>query len=257
MRYFAELSYNGKKYHGWQKQPNAISVQEKLENTFSILLKQKIIFIGCGRTDTGVHAVQFFAHFDVENILEDNFLYKINSFLPEDIAIHHFYLVSDSAHTRFDATSRTYEYRIYLGKNPFLLNTIWQIHSKEIDITLMNNAAKALYNYTNFKSFSRSNTDVKTYECIISNAIWKKEDKLLTFNITANRFLRNMVRAIVGTLLEVGLGNITTEEFITIIESKDRSNAGVSAKAKGLFLTKISYPYDIIFKNKRDAKGEK
>ncbi|MEN8125102.1 MAG: tRNA pseudouridine(38-40) synthase TruA [Bacteroidota bacterium] len=256
MRYFIELSYNGKKYHGWQNQPNAISVQETLEKAFSVLLRQKIELMGCGRTDTGVHAAQFFAHFDINKSIDDNFLYKINSFLPKDIAIHHFFLVDDNAHARFDATSRSYEYRVNLGKNPFLLDTSWQIHSKMIDVSLMNEAAKELYNYTNFKSFSRSNTDVKTYECVISNALWIKEDDLLIFNITANRFLRNMVRAIVGTLMEVGLGKITIREFKKIIESKDRTKAGASAKAKGLFLTKITYPFDLITKNNFDAKGE-
>ena len=245
MRYFIELSYNGKEYHGWQNQPNAISVQEVLENSFSILLRQKIAIMGCGRTDAGVHAEQFFAHFDIDNELDDDFLYKINSFLPEDIAIRHFFLVDENAHARFDATSRSYEYRIYLGKTPFLLDTTWQIHSKKIDISLMNKAARELNNYTNFKSFSRSNSDVKTYDCKISNAIWKKEDNLLIFYITANRFLRNMVRAIVGTLLDVGTGNKTIEEFKLIIESKNRSKAGASAKAKGLFLTKIEYPFNI------------
>ena len=248
MRYFVELSYNGINYHGWQNQPNAISVQETLEKAFSILLNQKIAIMGCGRTDTGVHASQFFAHFDVDKTLDDNFLYKINSFLPKDIAIHQFFLVDKNAHARFDATSRSYQYRINLGKNPFLLDTTWQILSKNIDISLMNNAAKELFNYTNFKSFSRSNSDVKTYECIISDALWKREEDLLIFNITANRFLRNMVRAIVGTLLEVGLGKITIKEFRKIIESKDRTKAGASAKAKGLFLTKITYSFDLISK---------
>jgi len=248
LRYFVELSYNGINYHGWQNQPNAISVQETLEKAFSILLNQKIAIMGCGRTDTGVHASQFFAHFDVDKTLDDNFLYKINSFLPKDIAIHQFFLVDKNAHARFDATSRSYQYRINLGKNPFLLDTTWQILSKNIDISLMNNAAKELFNYTNFKSFSRSNSDVKTYECIISDALWKREEDLLIFNITANRFLRNMVRAIVGTLLEVGLGKITIKEFRKIIESKDRTKAGASAKAKGLFLTKITYSFDLISK---------
>ena len=138
MRYFVELSYNGINYHGWQNQPNAISVQETLEKAFSILLNQKIAIMGCGRTDTGVHASQFFAHFDVDKTLDDNFLYKINSFLPKDIAIHQFFLVDKNAHARFDATSRSYQYRINLGKNPFLLDTTWQILSKNIDISLMN-----------------------------------------------------------------------------------------------------------------------
>ncbi|NOQ92636.1 MAG: tRNA pseudouridine(38-40) synthase TruA [Flavobacteriaceae bacterium] len=247
MRYFIELSYNGKMYHGWQIQPNAKSVQEVLENALSLLLGEKIAVIGCGRTDAGVHTSQFFIHFDVsEKIDAIKFQFKLNAFLPNDIAIHQILIVDNDAHARFDAVYRSYEYRISLGKNPFLVDTTLQVKSKYFDIEKMNKAAKILYEYENFKCFSRSKTDVKTYNCTITNAVWKKEGNLLIFYITANRFLRNMVRAIVGTLLEVGTGKIDLNDFRKIIENKDRTKAGASVKAQGLFLCKIVYPKEIM-----------
>lgn len=247
MRYFVELSYNGKKYHGWQNQPNAISVQETLEHAFSLLLGDKISIVGCGRTDSGVHASQYFLHFDVnQNVEVEKLQYKLNAFLPKDITIHKIFIVSDDNHARFDAVSRSYEYRIYLGKSPFFLDTMWQVQNRYFGIEKMNKAAKILYEYENFKCFSKSNTDVKTYNCSVSNAEWIKEGNDLIFYITANRFLRNMVRAIVGTLLDVGQNKISIDEFKKIIEGKDRTRAGVSVKAKGLFLTKIIYPNEIL-----------
>ncbi|MEN8186219.1 MAG: tRNA pseudouridine(38-40) synthase TruA [Bacteroidota bacterium] len=246
MRYFVKLSYNGKNYHGWQKQPKEVSVQEVLEKAFTLLLNQKIEIVGCGRTDSGVHASEYFAHFDVENKIDvEDLIYRLNAFLPTDIVIHRFFLVKEDAHARFDAISRSYEYRIFLGKDPFLTDLTWQTHHKNINVDLMNEAVKTLFEYENFKCFSRSKTDVKTYNCTITQAKWELEDKLLIFYISANRFLRNMVRAIVGTLLDVGSEKITIEEFRKIIESKNRSNAGASVKAKGLFLTKIEYPYEL------------
>lgn len=247
MRYFIELSYNGKNYFGWQRQPNAISIQEMIEEAFRLLLKKETSITGCGRTDTGVHASQFFAHFDVEDDFDkDDLLYRINSFLPEDIVVYGFYKVKDDAHARFDAVMRSYEYRIFLGRDPFLLDTVLQIHHQKLDIPLMNQAAAELLNYTNFKCFSRSKTDVRTYNCDVKEAYWEKDGPLLTFHISADRFLRNMVRAVVGTLLDVGLGKTGLEDFKKIIESKERSNAGASVKAKGLFLTRVVYPFEII-----------
>ena len=247
MRYFIELSYNGQKYHGWQKQPNAISIQETLEKALTLLLGDEILVVGCGRTDTGVHASQFFLHFDTDSKIDNKeLLYKLNAFLPNDIAIDKIILVSNDSHARFSAIYRSYEYRIHLGKNPFLFDTTWQLQNKNINIVKMNIAAKVLYEYENFKCFSRSKTDVKTYNCTITEAKWEKDGKLIIFYITANRFLRNMVRAIVGTLLEVGQGKMSIEDFRNIIESKDRTRAGVSVKAKGLFLTKVSYPKSIV-----------
>ncbi len=234
-------------YHGWQIQPNAKSVQEMLEKALSLLLGEKIAVVGCGRTDAGVHASQFFLHFEVsEKVDVVQLEFKLNAFLPNDIAIHQIFIVKNDAHARFDAVFRSYEYRISLGKNPFLVDATLQVKNQSFDIEKMNKAAEILYEYENFKCFSRSKTDVKTYNCTITNAVWRKEGNLLIFYITANRFLRNMVRAIVGTLLEVGTGKINLNDFKNIIESKDRSHAGASVKAQGLFLCKIVYPKEIM-----------
>lgn len=250
MRYFIELSYNGKNYHGWQSQPNAVSIQEKVTKALTTILRNSISVMGAGRTDAGVHAQQLFAHFDVNFKLEEQLLTnKLNAFLPKDIVINNIFLVNDDAHARFDAISRSYEYRIWLGRNPFLLDTTWQIHQQKLDVKKMNEAAAVLLKYTNFKCFSKSKTDVKTYNCVITNATWKLEGNLLTFHISADRFLRNMVRAIVGTLLDVGLGKKTKEDVIAIIKSENRSNAGVSVPPQGLFLTKVNYKEGIIKRN--------
>lgn len=249
MRYFLELSYDGTNYHGWQIQPNAISIQEKINEGLSVLLQSEIMIMGAGRTDTGVHASQMFAHFDTDKDFEvDKLLHRVNSILPEDIAIDKMFLVSDDAHSRFDATSRSYEYRIYLGRNPFLINSTWQLYTKKLDVPRMNQAAEFLLNYRDFKCFSKSKTDVKTNNCVITNALWKQEGNLLVFHISADRFLRNMVRAIVGTLVDIGLHKSTVENFKKIIESKDRTKAGFSVPAKGLFLTHIEYPKSILTK---------
>ncbi|WP_139959654.1 tRNA pseudouridine(38-40) synthase TruA [Flavicella sediminum] len=245
-RYFIELSYFGKNYHGWQIQPDAISVQEMLNKGFSKILNCSIKVNGAGRTDTGVHASQMFAHIDTDVLLDQpEYLYKINSVLPDDIVVAAIFQVDDEAHTRFSAISRSYEYQIYLGRNAFLLDTTWQLHSQLLDIDKMNKAAAVLLNYSNFKCFSKSKTEVKTYNCKVSQAEWKLEGETLTFYITADRFLRNMVRAIVGTLVAVGKGKVTISEFVTIIENQDRRNAGTSAPARGLFLTSVVYPNTI------------
>lgn len=243
MRYFIELSYHGKNYHGWQIQPNEISVQEVIEKALSVLLGCEISVTGCGRTDTGVHAKQFYLHFDFEGGLDKEKLkYRLNSFLPEDIAIFRIIKVKDNAHARFDAISRSYLYQISLRKNVFESDLSMYLNSPLLDVDKMNEASERLFHYTDFKCFSRSKTDVKTYDCDITEAFWELEENELYFHISANRFLRNMVRAIVGTLLEVGKGRMSIEEFIKVIESRDRSRAGASAKAKGLFLTKVKYP---------------
>ena len=243
MRYFIELSYNGKNYYGWQIQPEVISVQEKLTTALSTILRQEIAIVGAGRTDSGVHASQMYAHFDVDKALDENFTYKLNAMLPDDIVVYRTIAVDTEAHARFDAVSRSYEYKIWLGRNPFLLDTTWQLNYKSIDIDAMNTAAKLLFEYEDFECFSKVKTDVHTFNCTVTEAIWKLDREELTFYISANRFLRNMVRAIVGTLLDVGLGKKTVEDFRNIIESKNRSNAGVSVPAKGLFLTKVEYDY--------------
>jgi tRNA pseudouridine38-40 synthase len=241
LRYFIELSYNGKNYHGWQIQPDAISVQEKLNNAISTILQEKIQVVGAGRTDTGVHASQMFAHFDIEKELKGDIIFKLNSILPNDIAVYKVFLVDAEKHVRFDAISRSYEYKIWLGRNPFLLDFSWQIHSQKPDVHLMNEAAKLLLEYTDFQTFSKVKTDVYTFNCDVTEAFWEINGNELVFHISANRFLRNMVRAIVGTLVDVGLGKISTDGFRDIIESKNRGNAGLSVPAKGLFLTKIKY----------------
>ena len=241
LRYFIELSYRGTHYHGWQIQPDANSVQEELNKAMSTILQEEVSIVGAGRTDAGVHASQMFAHFDSQKELNDHFVYKFNSILPNDIVISSLVKVSDDAHARFDATSRSYEYKIWLGRSPFLLDTTWQIHQQELDVDLMNEAAKVLLEYTDFECFSKVKTDVRTFECTVTNAIWKQESQSLTFYISANRFLRNMVRAIVGTLIEVGQGKKSVDDFRKVIESKKRSEAGLSVPAQGLFLTEVKY----------------
>ncbi|WP_422105630.1 tRNA pseudouridine(38-40) synthase TruA [Winogradskyella sp.] len=242
MRYFLELSYNGKAYHGWQNQPNAISVQEVLEKALSTILKYQIAIVGAGRTDTGVHASKMFAHFDFENELSSkDLVYKLNSFLPKDIAIHSIYGVNSEAHARFDAISRTYHYKISTSKNVFDYDFAYQIQLP-LDVKAMNEACEILFKYKDFQCFSKSNTDVKTYYCDIKEAFWTKNADALVFTITANRFLRNMVRAIVGTMVNIGLGKLKPKDLHEIIASKDRSRAGFSAPAHGLYLVEIIYP---------------
>ncbi len=243
MRYFIELAYKGKNYFGWQRQPKQISVQEVLEEKLSVLLRKKIVIVGAGRTDTGVHAKQMYAHFDYDDIIEiDKFIFKLNSFLPKDIAIYDIFIVKDDAHARFDATSRAYEYLIHIGKSPFLTEGACQINNK-LDVDKMNEAARLMYNYTDFKCFSKSKTDVRTYNCDVMNAEWVQQGSLLIFHVKADRFLRNMVRAIVGSLIEVGKGISSIEDFKNIIESRDRNQAGTSVPSQGLYLTEIIYPY--------------
>jgi len=242
LRYFIELAYNGKNYHGWQNQPDAITVQEVLENALSTLLREKIQVMGAGRTDAGVHAKQLFAHFDYEPIdSKSDLIFKLNSFLPKDISIQNIFPVKEDAHARFDALERAYEYLISFQKNPFTDDFAHLIHYKP-SMDLMNEAASELLNYKDFQCFSRSNTDVKTYNCDVKEAYWKIENSQLIFTIKADRFLRNMVRAIVGTLLDVGFEKTSILQFHEILKSKDRSKAGSSAPAKGLYLTKVVYP---------------
>jgi len=242
LRYFIEIAYHGKNYFGWQKQPDALSVQEVVEDALSKLLGFGIEVTGAGRTDTGVHARQLFAHFDVENSLDATHLvHRLNSFLPKDIAVHQIFRVKNDAHARFDAIEREYEYWITLQKNPFLKG-LAVFTPKKPDIDLMNETAKLLLDYNDFQCFSRSKTDVKTYHCTIKKASWEQRGNLLVFTIAADRFLRNMVRAIVGTLLEVGYEKWALEDVRRVIESKNRSNAGASAPAQGLYLTKVVYP---------------
>ncbi len=241
LRYFIELSYKGTQYHGWQIQPDAISVQEEIQKALQTILQEEIVIVGAGRTDAGVHARQMFAHFDSKKPLNDLHVYKLNSVLPNDIVIYKLSQEAEDAHARFDAVSRSYEYHIWLGRDPFLLETSWQLYQQELDIDLMNEAAKVLLEYTDFECFSKVKTDVHTFDCTVTHAEWKKEGQYLVFHISANRFLRNMVRAIVGTLIEVGQGKKTVSDFRKVIESKKRSKAGLSVPAQGLFLTEVKY----------------
>jgi len=243
VRYFIQFAYNGTHYHGWQIQPNASSVQETLNKALSVLLNETISIMGAGRTDTGVHATEMFGHFDTEKTLDIQILiHKLNSYLPKDIAIFDIILVHDDAHCRFDATKRTYEYHINTVKNPFLQELSWYVNQK-LDVDLMNEAAQLLLKHTDFQCFSKVHTDVNTFDCTIFEAFWKKENSKLIFTISANRFLRNMVRAIVGTLINIGLHKITLADFENIIASKSREKAGFSVPAHGLYLTKIDYNY--------------
>ena len=245
MRYFIQLSYNGSSYHGWQIQPNAVTVQETIQDALSKLLNTNSSITGAGRTDTGVHAFQMFAHIDVDETLDtENLTFKLNSFLPKDIAIQSIFQVNADAHTRFHAIKRSYDYKISLKKNVFLFDYTHYVHQK-LDVDKMNEAANILLEYTNFQCFSKSNTDVKTYNCKIEQAQWKQEGNLLIFTISADRFLRNMVRAIVGTLLNIGLSKIAVSDMHKILASKDRSEAGFSVPSKGLYLTEVLYPDNI------------
>ena len=249
-RYFIELSYNGTNYHGWQTQPNAVAVQEVLDKALSTVLRQPIETVGCGRTDTGVHAKEFFAHFDMETIDDRRWtidetatvVRSLNSILPKDIAIKNIFPVTPEAHARFDATLRSYEYHIHFNKDPFKTGYSWELRDRP-DVELMNKAAVIMMQYTDFSCFSKSNTQVKTNNCKISKTGWIIEGDSMVFQISADRFLRNMVRAIVGTLIMVGRKELEPEAVRTIIESKNRSNAGMSVPACGLFLTQVSYPF--------------
>jgi tRNA pseudouridine38-40 synthase len=243
MRYFIECSYRGTKYCGWQIQENANTVQAEIEKALSILLKLPISIMGSSRTDTGVHAIQQVAHFDIENdILNlENLAYRLNKILPFDISIKRIYPVNDDYHCRFEATSRKYEYRISSLKNPFLRGLYYEFN-QDLNIELMNESCQKLFQHLDFESFSKIKTDVNTFNCTIMEAAWEnRENDMLVFHIKANRFLRGMVRAIVGTLLEVGAGKLSVDDFEQIILSKNRKKAGRAVPAEGLFLMEVNY----------------
>ena len=245
-RYFLYFSYKGTHYHGWQIQPNGNSIQEELTKSMGTLLRQKINLTGAGRTDTGVHANYMTAHFDTEHSITDvkNFIRNLNNLLPYDIVIQGLEEVASTAHARFDAKSRTYKYYITTQKNPFSKEFALLI-TCSLDFEAMNQAATTLFDYIDFTSFSKLHTDTKTNNCQIKQAYWKKEGDHWAFTIQADRFLRNMVRAIVGTLIEVGRKKISVDDFRLIIEKKDRCAAGTSAPAQGLFLVDIEYDFNI------------
>ncbi len=247
-RYFIKLAYNGKNFHGWQLQNGVITVQEVLNTGLSRLLSSDINVVGCGRTDTGVHAKEFYAHFAIEKNINkkkrNELVFKLNGFLGRDIVIYNIRPVISNAHARFSALSRTYRYYITRIKDPFKTDFTYFLFG-ELDVEIMNKAAATIKEYEDFTSFSKVNTQVNTKICKIHHAHWQYDNNLLIFEIRADRFLRNMVRAIVGTMIELGQHKISLDGFRKIIEKKDRAHAGYSVPAHGLFLEKVEYPDDI------------
>ena len=259
MRYFLELAYNGAPFHGWQSQPNAQSVQSTIENALSLILRDKVAIVGAGRTDAGVHARKMYAHFDSTSpvVQSDKFLTSLNSLVGPFIKIKGIAKVSDEAHARFDAVKRSYKYFISYSKDPFLNSLFCRLH-KPLDLNIMNQAADFLLETEDFTSFAKLHSDAKTNICKVTDAKWQKIENDeeaknflgtlnggIVFTITADRFLRNMVRAIVGTLIEVGTYKLSIEGFRKIIESKNRCEAGSSIDANGLFLWDVAYPFDM------------
>ncbi|MBN4072836.1 tRNA pseudouridine(38-40) synthase TruA [Crocinitomix catalasitica] len=243
-RYFLHLAYKGTNFFGWQIQAKHQSVQAVIESALaSVHSNREIAVTGCGRTDTGVHASNFYAHFDSDlDIEKDHFIYKLNSLVGDDIVIKDLIPVDPKAHARFDATARTYHYFIHQKKDPFAQETSW-FNKQELALDKMNKACLILQNHTDFQCFSKVNTEMNNFNCEIGHARWIQSEKGIIFRITANRFLRNMVRAIVGTMIEIGLEKIEVNELTKILESKDRSMAGESVPAQGLFLADVRYPY--------------
>ena len=242
-RYFIYLGYNGKNFCGWQVQPNGTTVQQCIEEALATILRKPVPIVGAGRTDAGVHARLMIAHFDWEELISDTafLVEKLNRLLPKDIAVYRIVPVRQEAHARFDATSRTYKYYVTLQKDPFNYEQVYKMSGK-LDFELMNKACPILFEYIDFTSFSKLHTDVKTNNCRIMQAGWKQEGNVWVFTIQADRFLRNMVRAIVGTLLEVGRGKLTLDGFRKVIEKKDRGEAGTSAPGHALYLVDVTYP---------------
>ena len=248
-RYFIFISYKGTSYHGWQIQPNSVTIQQILDEVLSTILSEKISTTGAGRTDTGVHALVFCAHFDSlspDLTEKKNLVFRLNRFLPKDISVSGISKVLPDAHARFSAVSRTYRYDISTVKDPFLNESSWFVHG-EIDVDLLNRACRILMKYSDFTSFSKLHSDVKTNVCTIYSVLWEDTGDRLIFTIKADRFLRNMVRAIAGTMIETGSGKMSLNEFEEIIRAKDRCRAGKSAPAKGLFLVDIEYPGEIFY----------
>jgi len=245
MRYFFEISYNGAGYAGWQSQPNATGIQAVVEECLSLLLRQKTEITASGRTDAGVHCEQQFFHADIAEAIErTDLIHKMNSFLPHDIAILDIRSVKPDAHARYDATERSYVYRITRRKDPFTVGHAWYFF-KPLNVSLMNEAAALLPGIQDFQCFSKVKTDVNNFICDIKRASWQETGDRLEFHITANRFLRGMVRAIVGTLIDVGQGKTSIEKFREILSTRDRREAGANVPPEGLFLKQVTYPADI------------
>ena len=245
MRYFIDISYDGSNYHGWQIQPNAVTVQHQINLALSTILNEEINVLGAGRTDTGVHAKKMIAHFDTNQSIDfQKFKFRVNGFLKNDISLNDIYKVKEDAHARFSAISRTYEYRVSRTKNPFSVNSYFLL--RDLDFQSMKKACKFLHGNHDYTSFAKLHSKNYTNNCEVFIANWKEDENLLIFTIKANRFLRNMVRAIVGTLIEIGEGKISFSDIETILMSKDRAKAGYSVPANGLSLIDIEYPKEIL-----------
>ena len=240
-RYFIELSYDGAGFGGFQIQSNTVTIQGALEDALAIIYRQPIALTGASRTDAGVHALQNFFHFDTDVLIEPKHLYNLNSILPNSVVVHAIYKVPNDAHARFDAVKRSYIYRIHKAKNPFLEGRSW-LYPYPTSTKVLQEAAAALLLYTDFESFSKKSTSVNTFECNISKALWVEEEQNLSFHIDANRFLRGMIRGLVGTMLQVGRGQLTMEQWHEIIRSKDAQRVDFSTPAHGLYLSGIKYP---------------
>ncbi|MCB0429586.1 MAG: tRNA pseudouridine(38-40) synthase TruA [Flavobacteriales bacterium] len=242
-RYFIRLAYDGKPFHGWQSQDNAVSVQQLLEERFSAVTGIQVAITGCGRTDTGVHATDYFAHADLPSALADHpeFVLRMNGFLPSSVVIRAIYPMKPDAHARFDAVSRSYEYRIVRARDPFRVGRAWYLYG-ELDLFAMEQAAAMLVGEKDFASFCKAGGNQKSTRCTVTAAVWEENEGEWVFHISANRFLRNMVRAVVGSLVEVGQGKMTLNGFAEMLDAGDRSLAGQSAPACGLYLTQVIYP---------------
>ena len=249
MRYFIELSYNGKSYSGWQIQKNAHTVQQEINDALRTCLRDQIETVGSGRTDAGVHAKQQFCHADLKHQSDiEQLVYKLNTILPADIAIHNIYPVAETSHARFDAVSRSYEYHITRDKDPFCMDTNYYF-KQALNLTKMNQACNLILGEHDFGSFCKSRTNVDNFYCNVSQAQWQEYNGKYCFYVSANRFLRGMVRALVGTLMEVGTGKIVRDQFQEILDAKDRRKAGRSVPAHGLFLVKVLYPQNLLADN--------
>lgn len=248
MRHFFEIAYHGGNYHGWQNQANAVSVQQVVEDSLSKIFRKPVSIVGSGRTDTGVHCSQQFFHADIEdNFKQEELLHRLNSFLPRDIAIRSIRKVKDTAHARYSATSRSYVYRITTAKNPMLTGMAFHFF-KPLDISLMNKAAHTILGEHDFESFSKVKTDVNHFRCEVKSCKWEKKGEEIIFQITANRFLRGMVRALVGTMLDVGTGKNSLSDFKNILTSGDRRKAGMNVPPEGLYLCAVKYPKSVFEK---------
>ncbi|MCX6272338.1 MAG: tRNA pseudouridine(38-40) synthase TruA [Bacteroidetes bacterium] len=248
-RYFIRISYRGTNYHGWQIQPNAITVQAIVGEALTRILRQSISTTGCGRTDTGVHASMFYFHFDLEEKLAENeankLCHRLNAYLPTDISVYSIRIVTPEAHARFSALARTYQYMITTRKDPFLEGYAWHYHFAPLDIVKLNQGASIILEYNDFACFSKKDTDIVGTQCVLMQSFWLEKNDLLIYTVKANRFLRNMVRAIVGTLVEIGRSKWDKEKLRHILESRDRCQAGESVPACGLYLTEVTYPSEI------------